>query len=142
MPLLHQPNSAVSHPEDIWGQHFQVGVWSTFLNTLMRFQPHCFNCIRCCFEQNVRKLIVYLRNLSDSTNFIFLFFILGTHNVLTLAFSVQIRPCSSSGDFLVNSSLPGKLLDSLIFSFFDFYKIDVIHVSYIIFKRFSDQLQP
>ena len=23
----------VLHPEEIWGQHFQLGVWSTFLNT-------------------------------------------------------------------------------------------------------------
>ena len=35
-----------------------------------------FSCVRCSFEQNTRKLIVYLRNLSDS-NIFFLFFIYG-----------------------------------------------------------------
>ena len=47
-----------------------------------------FSCIRCSFEENTRKLIVYLRNLSDH-NFLFCFFILrsifgSTHNVLML----------------------------------------------------------
>ena len=57
-----------------------------------------FSCVRCSFEQNTRKLIVYLRNLSANNNFLFLFFIsgdifLGTHNVWTLPFSVWIQPC-------------------------------------------------
>ena len=52
-----------------------------------------FSCIRCSYEQNERKLIVYFRNLSDNNDFLFLFFIfgdifLGAHNVWTLQFSV------------------------------------------------------
>ena len=30
-----------------------------------------FSCVRCSFEQNTRKLIVYLRNLSANNNFFF-----------------------------------------------------------------------
>ena len=26
-------NPTVSHPEEIWGQRFQLAVWSTYLNT-------------------------------------------------------------------------------------------------------------
>ena len=37
------------------------------------FQPLLLGCMRCSFEQNIRKLIVYLRNLSG--NIFFLFFI-------------------------------------------------------------------
>ena len=41
------------------------------------FQPLLFSCIRCYYEQNTRKPIVYLRNLSDNNNFVFPFFIFG-----------------------------------------------------------------
>ena len=40
-----------------------------------QFQPLVFSCVRCCFEYNTRTLSVYLRNLSDNSNFLFHFFI-------------------------------------------------------------------
>ena len=41
------------------------------------FQPLLFSSIRCSVEQNIRKLIVYCKNLSENNNFMFLFFIFG-----------------------------------------------------------------
>ena len=76
------------------GTTFSAGVWSIFLNTSKilliyiilhtSFWPIPFSCIRCAFVQNTRKLIVYLRNLSENVFFFLLnlwgnFF--GTHNV-------------------------------------------------------------
>ena len=69
----------VLHPDEVF-EHFQLGVWSTFLNTskpllinivLHTFRHFCFNCLRCSFEQNTRKVIVCLRRFSDN----FFFFI-------------------------------------------------------------------
>ena len=71
---------AVSHPEKFLGR-FQLGVLSTFLNTSKMLLTYIvlhnsslffFNCLRCSFEQNIRKL----RNLPDN-NFVFLFFHFG-----------------------------------------------------------------
>ena len=97
---------AVSHPEVICGQRFQLmsgplsSIPAKFYWFILFFKllVTSFSCIRCSFEQNTRKLVVYLRNLSDNNNFLFLFFIfwdffLGSHNVWTLPFSVWIRPC-------------------------------------------------
>ena len=75
-----QTHIPVSHPEETWGQRFQLGVFSTFLNTLQNFidlycfslfLPLLFSCIRFSFERKTKKLIVYLRNLSDNDKFIF-----------------------------------------------------------------------
>ena len=95
----------VAHPEEIWGQRFQLEVWSTFWipAKFCWFILFCtllaifFSCIRCSFEQNTRKFNVYLRNLSENSNFIFLFFIFGnifwgTHKVWTLPYSVWMWP--------------------------------------------------
>ena len=55
-----------------------------------------FSCIRYCFEQNTRKLIVYLRILSDNSHFlIFLFFIFGdtfldAHNIYDIIYIIYI----------------------------------------------------
>ena len=55
-----------------------------------------FSCIRCSFEQNTRKLLAYLRNLSDNKNsFLFNsgdFFWGGTYNIWMLPFSVWMQP--------------------------------------------------
>ena len=56
-----------------------------------------FSCIRYSFEQNTWKVIVYLRNLSESNHFLFFIFIFGDisldgHNAWTLPLSVWIRP--------------------------------------------------
>ena len=67
---------SVSHPEEIWGQHFQLrsGLLSRIPETFMdlhcfvHFHPILFSCIRCRFEQNTRQLVDYLRNLSDNNN--------------------------------------------------------------------------
>ena len=40
-----------------------------------QFLPLLFSCIRFSFEQNTRKLIVYLRYLPNNNNFLFLFLI-------------------------------------------------------------------
>ena len=42
---------------------------------LHNFLTLSFQLQRCSFEQNTRKLIVYLENFSDNNNFIFVFFI-------------------------------------------------------------------
>ena len=68
---------SVSHQEEIWGHSFSAVGLVFFLQC----QPnvidlYCFaHCLRCSFEQNTRKLIVYL---SDTNNFLFLLFIFGT----------------------------------------------------------------
>ena len=93
--------SSVSHLEEVCGQYFQLGVWSTFLNTskilliyiVLHVFSHFFNCTRCSFEHNARKRIIFFRNLSDNNNFLFLFFIfgdifLGADNVSMLPFLV------------------------------------------------------
>ena len=64
------------------------------LHTISHF---FFGCIRCYFEQNTRKLIVYLRNLLDNNNSHFISFISGNiflsaHNLWPLPFSVWILP--------------------------------------------------
>ena len=68
------------------------------------FLPLLFSCIRCSFEENTKKFIVYLINLSDSNKFIFLFFnfgdiFLSAHNVWMLSFSVWIRACLQKSSF-------------------------------------------
>ena len=53
----------------------------------VHFKLLLFSCMRYCFEQNTRKLIVYLRSLSDNSHFLYLFFIFGdtfldAHNII------------------------------------------------------------
>lgn len=55
------------------------------------FHPLLFSCIRCFSELNTVKFSVFLKNLSNNSNFLFLIFIfqdifLGTHNFWTLPF--------------------------------------------------------
>ena len=74
---------SVFHPEEIWGQRFKLGsgLLSSILAKVLffsHFQSLLFSCIRCSFEQNTRKLFVYLRNESENNIFPFLLFILGT----------------------------------------------------------------
>ena len=94
---------AVLHPKEIWGQCFQIGIWSAFLNTSKLLLMYVvlqtfihFYLAACSFEQNKREVIVYLRNLSDSILLFFLFIFgdifLGAHNLWTLPLSVWIRP--------------------------------------------------
>lgn len=95
----------MSHPKEIWGERFQLGGWSSFLNTskilltyiVSHLKPPLFSCIRCSFELNTRKLIVCFRNFSENNNFRFLFFIFGNAlqgvlKVWTLQFLVWMRP--------------------------------------------------
>ena len=46
----------------------------TFIDSYFaHFEQLHFSCIRCSFEQNTKKLMIYLRSLSDKNNFLFLF---------------------------------------------------------------------
>ena len=60
---------SVLHPEEIWGQHFS---WESALHSSIPAKFYWFSCVRCSFEQNTRKLLVYLRNLSENKNSFFL----------------------------------------------------------------------
>ena len=60
--------------------HFHIKVLqnsSIPANFIDSYFPHFeqlhFSCIRCSFEQNTKKLMIYLRSLSDMNNFLFLF---------------------------------------------------------------------
>ena len=55
----------VLHPEEIWGQRFN---WESALHSTIPAKFYWFSCIRCSFEQNTRKLLAYLRNLSENKN--------------------------------------------------------------------------
>ena len=116
------------------GKHFQLGVWSTFLNTSKMlliyiiwhtFRQFFYCCIRCFFEQNIRKLFVYIRNLSENNKFSFSFvhlwgYFFGAHSVWTLSALVwnldatltlypkHSIPCFSQSK--INVLLPGTSL--------------------------------
>ena len=83
----------VLHPEEIWGQRFN---WESALHSSIPAKFYWFSCIRCSFEQNTRKLLAYLRNLSENKNsFLFNsgdFFWGGTYNIWMLPFSVWMQP--------------------------------------------------
>ena len=98
-------SSLVSHSEEIWGQHFQLGVWSAFLSInkisliyIICTLGHLFlGCIRCFFLN---------RTQASRKQFSFLVFIygdifLGAHNVWTPPLSVWMQPFSLNHKLLM-----------------------------------------
>ena len=80
-------------------------VFNCCSSILGKYNSH-FSCLRCSFEKNTRKLIAYLRNLSDSSNFLFLFcffgnIFLGVHNIWKLPFSVLVPGLSLHWEVLI-----------------------------------------
>lgn len=80
------------------------------------FLPLLFSCIRCSFEQNTRRLIVYLRDQKTTFSFFFLLHFwghsLGSHNLWTLPFSFWLRPCKKNKFWkMMKTSSPASHID-------------------------------
>ena len=95
----------VSHPEKYGGN---ISSWNLVyfpqyqqkfidIYCLAHFWLLLFSCIRCFFELDTRKVILYLRNSSDNNSFFFSFIhfwghLFGCPNVWTLSYAAWIRP--------------------------------------------------
>ena len=104
---------SVSRLEEIWGR-FQLGsdllssvpakfYWFILFCTLIK--PLLFSCISCSFEQNTMKLIVYLRKLSENSNFLFIFFIFGEIFLVPITFERYHFQSGCSPEYFILSRL-------------------------------------